>query len=410
MNDTQRSLVRRILIGAASVLLIFYIVYQAYMIIHNPVGTELAYEYTLSDSIAADVFVARDEAYIVNHQKGTIIPAVEDGSRVSKSQEIAHIFIDNDAADTYSRIRELDEQIERYTRLAQQSDNYTFNVSDLETYIEDEAVELVKLVADRNLSQLDTKVNDLRNRIVTKQISTGNRLDFDTRLSELQSERNRLALKSTAHRNIIASESGYFISGADGFEKTIDCKEIKNITSGQILDALKAEPGEIPEGTIGRIVQEFNWYFLCVVEARQVAGLAEGREITVNLPYSAVNTLKAKVYKLNENQETGEVALVLSCNLMNPGIASLRHETAEIVISTYTGLKIPASAIRMNDEGEKGVYVLSGNIAKFRKINIIYATDDYVLSRTEEGQDGYVRLYDNIITEGKDLYDGKVIK
>ena len=54
--------------------------------------------------------------------------------------------------------------------------------------------------------------------------------------------------------------------------------------------------------------------------------------------------------------------------------------------------------------------MLSGNIAKFRKVNIVYSEEDYVLSLAEEGQDGYVRLYDNIITEGKDLYDGKVLK
>jgi hypothetical protein len=95
---------------------------------------------------------------------------------------------------------------------------------------------------------------------------------------------------------------------------------------------------------------------------------------------------------------------------MNPDVASLRHETAEIVIASHTGLKIPSSALRVNDDGEKGVYVLSGNIAKFRKVNIVYSEDDFVLSRTEEGQEGYVRLYDNIITEGKDLYDGKIVK
>lgn len=401
---------RTVFIGLISLLLIIYIVYQAYMIIYDPVGTETAYEYTYTDTIDTEVFVARSESYIVNRQKGTIVSAVENGSRVSKGEEVAHIFPETEAADTYLKLRELDEQIERYSRLATQSDNYVFNVRDLERYIDEEAIDLVKLVSERNFSALDDDVNELRNRIVTKQISTGSKVDFESKLASLKSQRESLEKLSTQHRNVIASESGYYIGGTDGLESVVDCTEIKKITTDDIRAALEAKPSPVPSGAIGRIVTEFNWYFLCVVEGKQAAGLSVGKEITVNLPYSAVNSVKATVYAMNENRETGEMALVISCNLMNPGVASLRHETAEIVIASHTGLKIPSSALRVNDDGDKGVYVLSGNIAKFRKVNVVYSEEDFVLSKTEEGQEGYVRLYDNIITEGKDLYDGKIVK
>ncbi len=398
------------IIGFISILLIVYIIYQAYMIIYDPVGTETAYEYTYTDTIDTEVFVARSESYVVNRQKGTIVSAVENGSRVSKGEEVAHIFAETDAADTYLKLREVDEQIERYSRLAAQSDNYVFNVRDLERYIDEEAIGLVKLVSERDFTSLDENVNELRNRIVTKQISTGSKLDFEAKLASLKSQRESLEQLSTKHRNVIASESGYYISGADGYENVVDCAEIKNITPDEVKAVFEAKPSPVPEGAIGRIVTEFNWYFLFVVDAKQAAGLSVGKEITVNLPYSSVNSVKAKVYTINENRETGEMAIIIACNLMNPDVASLRHETAEIVIASHTGLKIPSSALRVNDDGEKGVYVLSGNIAKFRKVNIVYSEDDFVLSRTEEGQEGYVRLYDNIITEGKDLYDGKIVK
>ncbi|MCR4748042.1 MAG: hypothetical protein K5836_06245 [Clostridiales bacterium] len=398
------------IIGFISILLIVYIIYQAYMIIYDPVGTETAYEYTYTDTIDTEVFVARSESYVVNRQKGTIVSAVENGSRVSKGEEVAHIFAETEAADTYLKLREVDEQIERYSRLAAQSDNYVFNVRDLERYIDEEAIGLVKLVSERDFTSLDENVNELRNRIVTKQISTGSKLDFEAKLASLKSQRESLEQLSTKHRNVIASESGYYISGADGYESVVDCAEIKNITPDEVKAVFEAKPSPVPEGAIGRIVTEFNWYFLFVVDAKQAAGLSVGKEITVNLPYSSVNSVKAKVYTINENHETGEMAIVIACNLMNPDVASLRHETAEIVIASHTGLKIPSSALRVNDDGEKGVYVLSGNIAKFRKVNIVYSEDDFVLSRAEEGQEGYVRLYDNIITEGKDLYDGKIVK
>lgn len=117
-----------------------------------------------------------------------------------------------------------------------------------------------------------------------------------------------------------------------------------------------------------------------------------GKTITVNLPFSAVSSVKATVAAINENRETGEAALVLACNLMNSDIALLRQESAELVIASHTGLKIPTDALRVDEDGNKGVYVLSGNIAKFKKVNIVYSTDDFVLSHADEGASGYVTL------------------
>lgn len=410
MNEAQKRKLQKYGVIAVSILLISYIVYQAYMMTYNPVETELAYEYTIEDTMDAEVFVARAESYINNSKKGTIISAVEDGSRVSKNQPVAYVFSDTAAADTFTELRDLEAQIKRYKLLSNQSDNYIFDVEDLDMYIDEEAIKLVDLVNDRHLTLLDDSINSFRNQVVTKQISTGSKLDFESRLASLQVKYDTLSKKSTKHTDVISKNSGYYIGYTDGYENVIDCKEISKIGIDDIRKALEAEPKTVPNGVIGKVVTDFTWYFLTVLEADKVASLSVGSTVTVVLPFSAINTVSAKVFAINENKETGEVALVLSCNIMNPDAVALRHENAKIVKSSYTGIKVPSSAIRVNKDGEKGVYVLSGNLAMFKKINIVYSADDYVLSRAEDGGSGYVSLYDNIITEGKDLYDGKVIK
>ena len=43
-----------------------------------------------------------------------------------------------------------------------------------------------------------------------------------------------------------------------------------------------------------------------------------------------------------------------------------------------------------------------------KKINILYSTEDYsIIEKVDDSS--YVRQYDSIITEGVDLYDGKVV-
>ena len=92
---------------------------------------------------------------------------------------------------------------------------------------------------------------------------------------------------------------------------------------------------------------------------------------------------------------------------MNRDVANLRIENIEIITDEYTGIRINNNAIREVD-GEKGVYVQRGNIISFKKINILHSTEDYsVIEKVDDSS--YVRQYDTIITEGVDLYDGKVI-
>lgn len=278
MNETQKKNAQKVFIIAASALLIVYIIYQAYMIIYDPVGTELAYEYTIEDTIDTNVFVARDESYIINTKEGSIIPAVEDGSRVAKDQEVAHVFKDPDAADNFTKLRSLEEQIDRYEKLAKQDDNYIFNVADLDRYIDEEAITLVNMIDKRNFALLDLEVNDFRNQVVTKQIATGSNFDFESRLASYKAQYESLSTKSTRHRNVISTASGYYINSTDGFETVVDFENVKKISVDDIRAALDAKPVAVPEGSIGKVVTDFTWYFLCVVEMKKYSRTRCGKD------------------------------------------------------------------------------------------------------------------------------------
>ena len=59
----------------------------------------------------------------------------------------------------------------------------------------------------------------------------------------------------------------------------------------------------------------------------------------------------------------------------------------------------------------RGVYVKYGNIAKFRRIERLYENDEYILVEVngKVGTANEVRMYDEIIVNGTDLYDGKLL-
>ena len=93
---------------------------------------------------------------------------------------------------------------------------------------------------------------------------------------------------------------------------------------------------------------------------------------------------------------------------MNTEYAGLRNEQIRITFDKHTGYQISNKAIREVD-GQKGVFVLNGNIVKFKKINIAYSDSEYSICNNPENEGGFVELYDEVIVEGVDLYDGKII-
>ena len=85
----------------------------------------------------------------------------------------------------------------------------------------------------------------------------------------------------------------------------------------------------------------------------------------------------------------------------------MRSGPMTVVSREYSGLKVPKKALRVVD-GQKGVYIVKGMQAKFVPVEILYSTDNMMICNKLDA-DGQLRLYDQVIVKGRNLYDGKII-
>ena len=53
--------------------------------------------------------------------------------------------------------------------------------------------------------------------------------------------------------------------------------------------------------------------------------------------------------------------------------------------------------------------VLTGMQVKFVEVNVIYSDDDYMICEKQTEDEKVLRLYDEVIVKGKNLYDGKIV-
>ena len=92
----------------------------------------------------------------------------------------------------------------------------------------------------------------------------------------------------------------------------------------------------------------------------------------------------------------------------------INGQPAEIGDNSYTGLRVPASAIRVVN-GVTGVYVLEGSIMHYRAVKLIVEGEDWCLLEIEpqaEPPEGYTWLRQNeiVITKGRRLAEGRILQ
>lgn len=400
-------MMKKISILLVVVLLFSYLIYQAVVISKSDIQTQVALSETVYETIDTKCFVLRDEEFIKNSSDGTVVSFAKNGDRVAAGDTVSMIFNNSDDANTYLKISELKKDIEHFEALNGQANIQAMDISTLDSKINNKLTDYLNSIDTLDFSSANENADSLRDSLTSKQIATGNSLDYSKKLASLKNKLEELEKINLSYSEVKSQKAGYYISGSDGYENAVDFDKIDEITADDIKSAVKSTPQTVDKDVAGRIIEDFSWYILCVVDSDKTVSLKLGDTLYVNFPYSGIERLPVEVYKIGERSD-GEAMLILKCELMNDSLTDFRIEDIQVIVSEYNGYKIKNSAIRTVD-GQTGVYVVSGNLLGFRKVHIVYANDEYSIVNNPEGESGYIRLYDKVVTKGVELYDNKLV-
>lgn len=384
-----------------------YFIYQAVQISKADIETQPALKETIYSTIDTKGFVIRDEQFILDNASGTTVSFAQNGERVATGDTVTVVFNSAQDASSYLKINELEKSIKHYEELAGQANFQAVNINSLNTKIENELVDFLESVDENDYKDAVSSVESFRDSLTSKQIAIGDPLDFSKQLTTLRNELVELNKNKYSYTEIKSTTAGYFINGADGYEKTVDYSKIDELDALSVENALESQPQAVPENVVGRVVESFDWYIACVVPTDKTVNLTQNNSLYVNIPYRGIERLPVKLYKIGD-RDSNSTMLILHCNFMNEALADLRVEEIQIVTEEYEGYKINNSAIRTVD-GVKGVYIVRGNLLGFRKIHIVYSTDKYSIVDNPEGETDYIKQYDQVVTKGVELYDNKLI-
>ena len=201
--------------------------------------------------------------------------------------------------------------------------------------------------------------------------------------------------------------AGYFANKTDGFENIVDTDQLASLTVEQMNGYLTMD-APTGKAASGKIVSGYQWYLGCVVPDSYYNTLGVGNSLTIRMSFVTDEVIPVTVHSCKKDNK-GNLAVVFRCDYMSEELSTIRRESVQIQLVRHTGLKVSKRAIIMDENQQAGVYVRTGNVASFRKIKQIYSEPaDYVVCE-EVNDSGYLKMYDDVIVGGKDLYDGKII-
>ncbi len=416
-----------------ALLILVYIAYQAILVNYDDIKTETALYAQSSDVIETAVFIAREETLLQTSTSDVLNYLVEDGQKVSKGEIIADLYPSQESAQIQSQIVKIEAQIEGLESLKSAEEYFVSGLGLIDTQINDEMANIFSAINNNDFLSAQENGDNLQFAINQKKIILGEEQieDYTNEIDKLKAEKLQLeSSQQTKIGTIYSTHSGYFALSTDGYENSIDIENIEDITVADIANVQKTGV----EGTGGKILEDFSWYILAIIDQNEYAKLQQKTSVEIEAPFAVKERLPAEIVAANRDEVSGDYALALRCTYMDSEIALIRNENINIIVEEHSGVLVRESAIYFEDvieevtdengnvqelvhENVKGVFIKYGERIEFVQIFSDITVNGYAvckLNLSEEEREmlvtnSSIQVYDEVIIDGDNLYDGKTV-
>lgn len=371
-------------------------------------STETAFLYGMEEEVPFVGVYLRDETLIYDTGTGVLSYEHEDGSKVGKSSVIAYRYKSESEIDYRREIEELTEQIEVLESAEELIGTDNSQLEAISSQINEYHSALIACIINGDYTGAAALDGNVLEAMCKREITLQECDGYSEKIESLRQRIRELeTLISGDVREITAGGTGYFVSKVDGYEGELGFSDIDSITAEYINEIIDNPEKTVSGSAVGKLISDYRWRVAAVIETEKMYGIYEGSTVTLRVGSDSA-LMEAEVVSVQSCGDDRSV-YIFECDKLTSTVVQGRTAQFKLVINSYGGLRVSRSAIRYDDEGERGVFIISGSSLAFKKINPLYWGEDYVICSQEDDND-YLRLYDRIVTEGKDLYVGKVVE
>ena len=395
---------KKIVMYIVLALIIMYLTYAVYLLVKQPTDKVTVENGTLYLEETDIGYVIRDEKVVKgNNYKNGMEQIKTEGEKTAKGESIYRYYSKNES-DLTKQIAELDSKIQE--ALDGQTDLFSSDIKLIENQL-DEKIELLNKTTD--LAKLNEYKKEITKLISKKASIAGENSPSGSYLKKLYNQRTKLEEQLNSGAEYIkAPESGIVSYKVDGLEETLTPDNFSTL-SKEFLEKLNLKTGQIiaTNDECGKVINNFKCYIATISDSKQAQEAKVGDSVKVML--SNNKTIEAKIQYISQENDD-EMLLVLEINKQIEELTNYRKISFNLIWWSYSGLKVPNSAIVEQDGLNYVVRNRAGYLTKILvnvkkqndKYSIIknYTTDELKnlgFSSTEINKMKKISIYDELI-------------
>lgn len=379
-----------------SLFLIATVCSQIYFVTNDKCTYNVALEYSVSQSMSFKGVIVRNETVITSPSGGVVDYCYSDGSKISAGAVIANCYASKAEILSKQKKESYESEIAGLKQ-AQSFVNTEYSDADSVKRLIDEKygemADYIRLKEYEKAKECEAQMRVLMNKY---NVITGVESDYQQLISSLE---DKISLVDQVYNeptsSVVSKSGGYFVSTTDGYEQSLNYETIYDLDKKGIEDIVNGKPQPVANA-IGKTFDSYSCKIIGVINTDNPFFA----DTYVNFKLSSSsNVYSAYVEKIDKINDKGDCIIILDCEMIDEFIIKNRVEQIQLIFDDYDGIRVPRKAIRFVDN-QKGVYIIYGEEYVFKKINVVYEGDDFVLSEITDDEDSLM-IYDQIVIDGR---------
>lgn len=397
---------------------VLYLVVNVLMSFGNRIETMIVRRGTEEEHITAEGYIFREQTVISAPENGYLRCEADEEQRVKIGETVAYVYQKEIDPSVSSELEAIEKKIAKLSSQTAQEDIYSSDATKIEQSIARNMRRVPALGFENRPEEIAEIRDEVERLIKGRKVVKGETVedDSDNELESLKARKTELESDHGIDRTAVAAPTaGAFTTSVDGLEEALVLEKLEGITPAYFKELNKMKPktsatDKVSSGNpVGKIVNNYKWYVAIPVPESLAEDIDEGDAVELRFPDIDIRTISGTVTYVS-GEEGGKVAVVIKSNKYVDMIYSSSKVKVELITHHYEGLKIPSESVRIVDQ-KTGVYVVRNDKARFFPVNILYNSKKWVIISESLPEGGTtIKLYDELIVDGKNLYDSKVVR
>lgn len=355
--------------------IIIYCTYKVVIFVKNPTDTFTVEQGKIYQEEKSIGYIIREETIVKgSNYKNGIQQIKTEGERVAKGEAIFRYYSAGEES-LVSKIKDLDEKIDE--AMANETNLYSGDTKALEKQIESQIISL------RNQTEIQTitKIKkEISNNVVKKAKIAGSLSSAGSYLNKLITERSKYENQlNEGTEYLTATISGAVSYKVDGYEEKLTTTDFSKINS-KLLENLNLKTGQLVADSkeSAKIINNFECYIACVLTSENAANAQVGDSVKLRITNN--KEITAVIEQINSEENKNVIIFKIDEQVQE--LVSYRKISFDIIWWSYSGKKIPNTAINYETKNENQVAYITRNRNGYQDkilVKVLRQNDKYTI-------------------------------